>query len=136
MAIRGRRPKPSGHAVTRNRRVHDWLEVEDRPNLDGPDLPPRRRNGRSWPAYARNQWQAWSAMPHTTAWTPSDWAYAIDSLELVVRANAEGSAVSLWSELRIREAAMGCTWGSRQSLRLRYIPAVEDSGDEGSVASL
>jgi hypothetical protein len=79
--------------------------------------------------------QAWSQMPHTARWTPSDWHYAADGLELVVRASAEDAAVSLWTELRAREKAMATTFDARQGLRLRYVVPVEDTGD-GSITSI
>jgi hypothetical protein len=106
MAITGPPPKPANQRRRRNPPAHGWVEVEDRPNLDGPPLPARQCNGRTWPAYAQTRWQAWSQMPYTTRWQPSDWAYAIDSLELVVRASRGDSSVAAWGELRQREMAM------------------------------
>ena len=136
MGIRGQRPKPPGQAVTRNRPLHGWTEVPDQPNTAAPDLPARRRNGRRWPQYAREQWALWSGMPRASLWQPSDWAYCVDTLELVIRSAAEDSPVSAWVELRAREKAMGCTWDARQGMRLRYAAPVEDSGDDASVSPL
>jgi hypothetical protein len=74
-------------------------------------------------------------MPHTVHWVESDWAYATESLLVAARFfERDGAAVA--AELRLREAAMGTTWASRQSLRLRYVPVVEDSGEDASVSSL
>jgi len=61
--------------------------------------------------------------------------YAVDSLELVVRANAVDAPVSVWSELRAREKAMGTTWDARQGMRIRYVPPGTE-GPAASVASL
>jgi hypothetical protein len=136
MGIRGARGKPPGQAVTRHRPLHGWTEVVDQPNQDAPELLRRRRNGHGWPHYAREIWAVWSSMPHTRLWTPTDWAYCVDALELVVRCAAEDSPVSAWVELRAREKAMGTTWDARQGMRLRYVAPVEDSGEDGSVSQL
>ncbi|HYQ36639.1 MAG TPA: hypothetical protein VER10_12330 [Mycobacterium sp.] len=136
MAISGRRPKPPGVAINRNRPLHGWTEVPDQPNRDAPELPPRRRNGRGWPDYARQLWAVWSSQPHTIHWTASDWAFCLEALELAVRCSAEGAPVSAWVELRAREKAMGCTWDSRQGMRLRYVAPVEDSDEDSSVSQL
>ena len=132
MGIRGPNPKPN----RRNRTplTHDWIEVEDTPNTSGPQLPARRRNGRKWPAHAVARWQAWCALPHTKLWQRSDWEFALDTLELVARAN-DGAAVSLLSEIRLREKAMGTTWDSRQGMRIRYVEP-SASGDVAEVMDL
>jgi hypothetical protein len=111
--------------------------VPDQPNVDAPGLPARRRNGRRWPGYAVELWQTWSQMPHTVKWSPSDWASALEALELEIRCTAPDAPVSAWVELRAREKAMLMTWDARQSARLRYVALVADSGgDAGSVTEL
>ena len=116
--------------------LHGWVEVPDQPNNSAPDLPARRRNGRRWPQYARARWATLAAMPHTINWTPADWAYCAETVELVVRARAEDAPVSLWTEIRAREKAMCATWDARQSARIRYVAPSEDSGEDGSGAQL
>jgi hypothetical protein len=133
VVVRGPISKPN----RRNRTplTHTWIDIPDIPSTAGPDLPPRRCNGRRWPAYATARWAIWATMPHTARWGPSDWAYAVDSLELVVLTNREDAPVSLWTELRAREKAMGTTWDARQGMRIRYVtPGTE--GPAASVASL
>jgi hypothetical protein len=51
--VSGPPPKPANQRRRHTPPAHGWVEIVDRPNLDGPDLPPRRRNGRTWPGYAR-----------------------------------------------------------------------------------
>jgi hypothetical protein len=132
IAIRGRRPKPPGQAVTRNRRV-DWLEV---PNVPFHGRPmPKRPGGRRWPAGTVAKWRAWSRMPHAAQWTESDWSFAVDTLHIAAKFYQSGSTAAA-AELRIREAQMGATWASRQSLRLRYVAPHDDSAAGGSVADL
>jgi hypothetical protein len=129
----GRRPKPPGQAITRHRRVHDWLEVDAIP-FAGRPLPKRPGGGR-WPSGVLAKWRAWSTMPHCAHWGEGDWSYAADSL-LVAARFYEHEGAALAAELRIREAAMGCTWASRQSLRLRYVAPPDDSVSGGAVAQL
>jgi hypothetical protein len=74
-------------------------------------------------------------MPHTVRWQPSDWAFALDAVELLVRCNREDSSVAAWGELRQREQVMGCTLASRMSLRLGYIESQPDTED-ASVSTL
>ena len=136
MAVTGRRPKPHGQAINRNRPIHGWCEVPNEPFQAGPALPPRCRNGRGWPQYARERWRVWSQMPHAALWTETDWQFALDALELVIRCTAEDSPVSAWAELRIREKVMLTTWDARQSARLRYAPASSEDGPSATLSDL
>jgi hypothetical protein len=136
MGIGGRRPKPPGQARTRNPRVYDWVEVEDVPNTAGPRLPARRCNGQRWPAHVRDRWKAWRAMPHARLWRPSDWSFALDTLELVARAADGDAPVSLLTEIRARERVMGCTWDARLAQRIRYVAPKTDDGSPEPVVSL
>jgi hypothetical protein len=120
VAPRGAKPKPPGQAVTRNPRVHGWIDVEQVP-FKGPKLPPRRRDGSPWPNGIAEKWKAWASMPHCALWSEADWEYAGDAIELAAAAFADGVKVGLWAELRLREKQLGTTWSSRQNLRIRYM---------------
>jgi hypothetical protein len=128
MPVGGRRPKPPGQAVTRNPRLYGWTEVENTPNMSGPRLPPRRRNGPAWPAYVRARRDAWRRIPHAALWQPSDWEFALDTIELVARAAEDDAPVSLISEIRLRERTLGTTWDARLSQRIRYVALTTDDG--------
>src|SRR5262249_50231342 len=133
MALRGPPPKADGQRRRRNLPAHGWLEVDAVPFAGRPM--PKRPGGGRWPSGLAAKWEAWSTMAHCAQWTESDWSYAADSL-LVAARFYEREATAAAAELRIREAQMGCTWASRQSLRLRYVAPDEDSDGAGSVASL
>jgi hypothetical protein len=47
---------------------------------------------------------------------PSDWEFALDTIELVARAAEDDAPVSLISDIRLRERTLGTTWdaGSRR----------------------
>ena len=105
MALRGPRPKPAGQARNRNPLVHGWIEVESTPFDGGPDLPPRRISGESWPASTVEKWQARRSMPHCRLWSASDWQFALDTIELAARFD-DGGPVGLATELRNRERVM------------------------------
>lgn len=59
-----------------------------------------------------------------------------DSVSIVAARFFENESAALAAELRIREAQMGVTWASRQSLHVRYVAPHEDSAEHGSVAQL
>ena len=125
MPVTGRKPKPQGEAINRNKPTHDWTEVEDRPFTDGPALPRKRANGQPWPDWTRKKWASWSTMPHCVLWTDADWNFAFDAIELAARFHAGGS-VTLATELRNRERVLGTTVDYRRDLRIRYVePKVE-----------
>lgn len=114
MAPSGRRPKPSGHAVTRHPRAYDWVDVVAEP-FDGPPLPRVRRDGSPWPEWARESWEAWRTMPHARLWHDSDWDFALDTIELASRAFGDGTKIGVLTELRYREKTMGTTFSARQT---------------------
>jgi hypothetical protein len=106
--------------------------VQAVPNRKVPRLPPRRVNGRPWPGAAKAKWKTWAQMPHVALWQPSDWSFAMDSLELVARAaETDTPPVALLSEIRYREKEMGTTWDARQTLRLRYVASLPDKDGSG-----
>jgi hypothetical protein len=126
MAISGRRPSGRGVSINRHNAVHAWVDVYDAPFAEGPKLPPRRANGQRWSAAMSDRWMAWSTMPHCYLWEPSDWQFALDTLEVAARF-ADSSAVSWSTELRYRERVMGTTHDARQGLRIRYVEPAESS---------
>lgn len=120
MPIGGRKPKPPGEAVNRNKPVFDWTEVEDTPYEDGPKLYGKRANGENWPDRVRDRWQVWRRMPHARLWTDADWEFILDTLEVYARF-CETGEVKYATEMRSREKIIGTTIDSRRDLRIRYI---------------
>lgn len=133
MGVRGPNPKPN----RRNRTplTYEWIEVEDTPNMSGPQLPARRRNGGKWPAHAVARWKVWRAMPHTRLWQASDWTFAQDTMELLARLTDDAPA-ALWAEFRARERILGVTLDARQSMRICYVAPCTDDGSPESLVSL
>lgn len=132
MAISGRKPKPVGTTVHRNQLVHEWTEVEDTPYLAAERLPVNRTNGRSWPPRTKATWKAWSTMPHCSLWAPSDWAFALDTLELVALMHDGESKYA--TEVRNREKVLGTTVDFRRDLRIRYVaPKLVEESDAAAV---
>jgi hypothetical protein len=119
MPVTGRKPKPAGEAVNRNKPTHEWTEVDDVPFDGGPGLPDRRPDGRSWPAWTVETWEAWRSMPHACLWTPADWRFALDTIEVAAKFH-DGDARQA-TELRNREKMLGTTFDSRRDLRIRYV---------------
>src|SRR6476620_8738633 len=107
MAIRGAKPKPAGQARHRNPVVHEWIEVPNVPFEGAPKLPVRRCNGRPWPARTRAKWRAWSSMPHCVLWQPSDWSFALDTLEHAALVHEGDARFNV--ELRAREKVLATT---------------------------
>lgn len=72
-------------------------------------------------------------MPHCRLWGPSDWEFALDTLEIAARFY-DTSAPSYRIELRYRERVMGTTFDARQGMRIRYItPATVTPSDVASI---
>lgn len=131
MAARG--PKPTdGPTVFRGQAMTDWVEVENVPFEDAPELPERTplaiiEDGvqmwinREWPKETLRKWRAWSQMPHCALWTESDWEYLFDCLEIDAAWKENTSRVGLGTELRTREQRLGITAEDRRNLRIRYV---------------
>lgn len=134
MPVAGRKPKPDGQKRHRVKPVHDWTDVPNVPFDAAPKLPKYRADGRPWPAGSKRKWAAWSTMPHCRLWGPSEWDYALDSLELHVRF-LEGS-IPAATELRNREKVLGTTADYRRDLRIRYVDPAEETDEPGAVTSL
>ena len=135
MAPRGRKPKPPGQAVTRHAHTYPWIDVPDVP-FTSRKLPARRRDGSTWPAFAREVWAAWSSMPHCKLWLAADWQFALYTIELAARAFERGAKVGLLTELRYREKVMGTTWSARQDMRIRYVNPVQAQAASAGVVVL
>jgi hypothetical protein len=63
-------------------------------------------------------------MPHCVLWSDADWHFAVDTGR--VHAAFVNGDLRMAPELRLREAAMGVMWPSRQQLRIRYVRAEEE----------
>jgi hypothetical protein len=135
MSVTGRKPKPEGQAVNRNKPTHDWVEVEDVPFAGGPKLPRLRVNGRTWAKRTKDKWEAWRSMPHCNLWGPAEWDFALDSIELA--ALVHDGETRHATELRNREKVLGTTLDFRRDLRIRYIePKQNDGGGEAGVTNI
>lgn len=119
-----RRLKGADKVVGHYRPAHTWTDVDNVPFQGAPRLPKTRPNGEPgepWPPSAKAKWRAWSRMPHCCLWTPSDWDFAVDSLEVAVLFHESGSTA--WAaELRHREKVLGTTRDALSDLRIRYEP--------------
>jgi hypothetical protein len=126
MAVRGRKPKPQGQAVTRHKPTHEWTEVPDVPFEGAPRLPTRRMNGRPWSTRDRRAWKAWSTMPHCSLWYPATWEFAFDTMELAALMHDGDTKVA--AEVRARQKVLGMTADARRDQRIRYVdpPAGND----------
>jgi hypothetical protein len=135
MAITGRKPKPEGQSVHRNKVAHDWTEVDDVPFEDGPDLPDFTAQRRAWQESVRSTWDAWRAMPHCTLWGQSDWAFALMTIELVALVY---DGETRWAaEVRNRERVLGTTAEFRRDLRIRYVtPRQHNSSSDVGVTNI
>lgn len=71
-------------------------------------------------------------MPHARLWGPSDWAFAMDTLEIAARVH-DGGAIGWAAELRYREKVTGTTWDARRSARIRYVPSAAADTPAGVV---
>jgi hypothetical protein len=138
MPVTGR--KPQAETLSRRRARFDWTEVPDEPFTAAPRLPRTRPDGTPWPEHIRRKWRAWSRMPHCVLWQPSDWDFALDTLEVAARFS-EGGSAAYATELRARERVLGTTADARRDLRVQYVaprlatlrtvtpPVVEDFAD-------
>jgi hypothetical protein len=66
-------------------------------------------------------------IPHTRLGQPSDWSFALGTIEQVARAPGDGAPVSIATEIRAREKVMGTTVDARLGLRLRYVEPRTDA---------
>lgn len=136
MPVTGRKAKPEGQAVNRNKPTHDWTEVDDVPFDGGPKLPRQRSNGRPWMKRTKDKWDAWRTMPHCKLWGPAEWDFALDSIELAAQFHESGEP-KFATELRNREKVLGTTADYRRDLRIRYVkPKSHDASGGGTDAGV
>lgn len=121
MPVAGRKPKPG--AINRNKPTYEWVEVEDVPFRDGPDLPPHPTDS-SWHPMTYEWWEDVRTMPHARLWTRSDWRFAFDTA--IVADRFYSGDVKAATELRNREKVLGTTADYRRDLRIRYVAPVEE----------
>lgn len=134
MAARG--PKPTeGPKVFRGEAMTDWIEVENVPFEDAPELPPRNpvrekcdddwvMVTREWSSAAMRKWRVWSSMPHCKLWNASEWEHAFDCLEVWSEWMEKGGP-GLEGAVRAREKRLGVTAEDRRDLRIRYVDKAE-----------
>lgn len=124
MAGRGPAPKPKSQR--RNQSVPQRGEWVDLGPLAKPVLPTLapRGDGEDWSASSQAMWDAWRADPVTTQWSPSDVAYACETIEL-----REARGMSVANELRLRMDGLGLTPKGKRDLRFRI------GGDAAPTAS-
>lgn len=128
MPVTGRKPKPAGQAVNRNKPAHEWTEVENTPFADAPPLPETKPNGDPWSAATQRWYTAISTMPHCKLWSPSDWMFAEHTARLVAAFDAGDYKQA--TEIRQREKKLGVTADDRRDLRIRYVdPKPETSAE-------
>lgn len=127
MPVAGRKPKPDGQAVNRNKPTHDWVEVENIPYAgERPELPEKRTILTQFgpqvvtlQEMTRTWWDAVTTMPHCVLWTASDWQFALTTAFVADAAFCGGVGAN--TELRNREKVMGTTADYRRDLRIRYV---------------
>lgn len=135
MAVTGPDPKTIklGHSPGST----EWTDVPDVP-YDGPspDLPvlPRRKR---WHEDVEAWWKLVRTMPHCRLWSPTDWAFAIQTArykEQEARDLADGSLkTTLATEIRRREDQMGYTMEARRKLRIRYVDPSEAAKRQSNI---
>jgi len=124
VAAVGRKPKPAGQALNRNKPVHDWTEVPDVPYAgDSPDLPPNV----PWSAYTLDLWEAARVVPHAGLWSRGEWLIHIAAM-FAVEKNWENPT----SEMRLRVAKIGMTAEDLRDLRIRYIEPTAEAAENVS----
>ena len=133
MPVTGRKPKPPGQAVNRNKPTHEWTEVENVPFEDAPPLPETKPNGDPWSSSTMRWWTAISTMPHCKLWSASDWMFAEHTARLVAAFDAGDFKQA--TEIRQREKKLGVTADDRRDLRIRYVDPKAD-GPAAEVTNL
>jgi hypothetical protein len=127
MPVAGRKPKPPGQAVHRNKSEIEWREVVNVPYAgESPDLPELTAHGEEWSAFARTWWRTIRSMPHCILWSQSDWLFAIATADLVSAYRSHAP------EIRQREKILGTTDDARRDLRIRYIDAPTGETESGA----
>lgn len=127
MVMSGRKPSERP-TVTRHKPTVDWTDVVNVPySGERPVLPEVREiinkagevSVYPMPEQTVAWWDSVTTMPHCVLWSPSDWAFCLDTA--LIHAQAVTGVVSAMGELRQREKIMGTTVDSRRDLRIRYV---------------
>ena len=142
MVMSGRKPSERP-TVTRHKPTVDWTEVPNVPySGDRPVLPEVREiinkagdiSVFPMPAQTVTWWESVTTMPHCVLWSPSDWAFCLDTA--LIHAQAVTGVVSAMGELRQREKILGTTVDARRDLRIRYVEPEKETVQLASVDSL
>jgi len=129
MVMAGRKPSERP-TVTRHKPTVDWTEVANVPYTgERPVLPEVREimtkagdlSVHPMPEQTVTWWESVTTMPHCALWSPSDWAFCLDTA--LIHAQAVTGVVSAMAELRQREKILGTTLDARRDLRIRYVDA-------------
>lgn len=116
MAGQGRAPKPPEQRRNRTKpSAGEWREIPWESGLKVPKMPAAPKGG--WRAATRRAWSCWWADGAASLWGPAE----VELLETLVRAYdrfARGD-LSVLSELRLRQDALGLTPKGKQQLRWR-----------------
>lgn len=133
MPLPGRKPKPAGQAVNRNKPTHEYVEI---PNVPAPGRElPECPDGKPWPRATLAWWDRISTMPHTILWTEGDWQFAYDTAFVAAIFHKTGRQ-TMATELRNREKVLGTTIEFRLGLRIRYVDPVEETEIPAEVTRL
>lgn len=133
MVMAGRKPSDRP-TVTRHKPTVDWTDVLNVPySGEKPALPEVReiinKAGEStifpMPEQTVTWYESVTTMPHCVLWSPSDWAFCLDTA--LIHAQAVTGVVSAMSELRQREKIIGTTVDARRDLRIRYVEPEAES---------
>lgn len=133
MVMSGRKPSERP-TVTRHKPTVDWTEVPNAPYTGAKPVLPEVREIMNkagdvsvypMPEQTLAWWDSVTSMPHCALWSPSDWAFALDTA--LIHAQAVTGVVSAMSELRQREKIIGTTLDARRDLRIRYVEPASES---------
>ena len=122
MTVAGRKPKPEGQAVHRNKPTHDWVDV---PNVPFEGVSPELPDDAHWSARSRKRWEVIRHLPHVALWHDGDWESALDYMQVLEEHWKDPTA-----ELRIREKGIGLTSDSLRDLRIRYVDVSSSTSAE------
>lgn len=116
MAGTGPAPKDASQRRRRNEPARgEWVDLEPLSTPVLPELPDGE-----WSPITVMTWAAWRCDPVTAQWSPSDVAYALDTIRLYEQMTASSA-----NEVRIRMDGLGLTPKGKRDLRWRIPPAAD-----------